>query len=52
MTLTTQLPAIQPWDNWEDYAAGMYGRTSRPGAIFDSVRLLRPPASSGKRPAR
>jgi len=40
MTLTTQPQTSQPWDNWEDYAAGLYGRSFRPGAILDSVRLL------------
>ena len=34
MTLTTQ-----PWDNWEDYAAGLYRhRLSHEGRVRDSVR--------------
>ena len=36
MTLTTQ-----PWDEWEDFAAGLYGRgVPRYGMTLDSVRLL------------
>lgn len=32
---------IRPWDSWEDYAAGLYGRTTRGiGPVLDSVKLL------------
>ena len=40
MTLTT----IRPWDNWEDYAAGLYQHRLIPGRVQESVRLLSDPA--------
>ena len=38
MTILT----TRPWDNWEDYAAGLYQHWMplRPGKVQDSIRLL------------